>query len=78
MIEELINQLHNNQLMKQSSVFALAPDNHGHILLEDEIIVDLQINDGGEMSSTSYTFGEHQGIQGANNCLDNCNNSDPK
>jgi hypothetical protein len=61
MIEELIDQIHNNQLMKKPSlVYALA-DNHEehHILLEDEIEVDSKnIEGGAEMSSSSYTFGD--------------------
>ncbi len=47
--------------MKQASVYApLATENQ--ILLEDEI-VDSKNNEGGDMSSSSYTFGDNQGIQ---------------
>ncbi len=52
-------------MKKPSLIFALA-DNHEehHILLEDEIDVDSKNIEGcGDMSSSSYTFGDQAGFQ---------------
>jgi hypothetical protein len=57
MIEEIIDQMQNQQLVKQPSVFACAVE-EPPILIEDEMQVDSQKNNEG--SSSSYTFGGEQ------------------
>ena len=57
MIEEMIDQMHNQQLVKQASVFGCAIE-EPPILIEDEMQIDSKNNNEG--SSSSYTFGGDQ------------------
>ena len=57
MIEEIIYQMHNQQLFNKASLFGCAIE-EPPILIEDEMQIDSKNNNEG--SSSSYTFGGDQ------------------